>query len=151
MDYTRLGKTGMEVSRICLGCMTYGDPNRGAHTWTLPEEQARPLLRRALELGINFFDTANIYSDGTSEEIVWPRVQRFRESRRDGARHQGVLSAAPGPNARGLSRKAIMAGIDASLKRLGMDYVDLYQIHRWDHDDADRRDAGSAARCGQGR
>ena len=77
MDYTRLGRTGMEVSRICLGCMTYGDPNRGAHTWTPPEEQARPLLRRALELGINFFDTANTYSDGTSEEFLGRKSPTF--------------------------------------------------------------------------
>ena len=91
MDYIRLGRTGMEVSRICLGCMTYGDPNRGAHTWTLPEEEARPLLRRAIELGINFFDTANTYSDGNSEEILGPRDSRLRQSRRSGHRDQGLF------------------------------------------------------------
>ncbi len=136
MDYTRLGRTGMEVSRICLGCMTYGDPDRGTHAWTLPEEQARPFLQRALELGINFFDTANTYSDGSSEEILGRAIRDF--ANRDEVviatkvyfpMHQGQ-----GRNARGLSRKAIMSNIDASLRRLGMDYVDLYQIHRWDHD-----------------
>ena len=132
MEYTRLGRTGMEVSRICLGCMTYGDPTRGTHSWTLPEEQARPFLQRALELGINFFDTANTYSDGSSEEILGRAIRDF-------ANRDDVVIATKvffpmhkGHNARGLSRKAIMANIDASLKRLGMDYVDLYQIHRWD-------------------
>jgi aryl-alcohol dehydrogenase-like predicted oxidoreductase len=132
MEYTRLGATGLEVSRICLGCMSFGVPDRGSHTWTLDEEASRPLLQRALELGVNFLDTANVYSDGTSEEIVGRAV-------RDLARREDVVLATkvhgrmrPGPNGGGLSRKAIMAEIDASLRRLGTDYVDLYQIHRWD-------------------
>jgi aryl-alcohol dehydrogenase-like predicted oxidoreductase len=132
MDYVKLGQTGLKVSRVCLGCMTYGVPDRGAHPWSLDEEQSRPFIKRALELGINFFDTANTYSDGTSEEIVGRALGDF-------ARREEVVIATKvfypmreGPNARGLSRKAIMTEIDASLRRLGTDYVDLYQIHRWD-------------------
>lgn len=134
MDYVRLGRTGIEVSRICLGCMTYGDPNRGAHTWTLPEEQARPFLRRAIELGINFFDTANTYSDGSSEEILGRAIRDFANRDEVVIATKVYFPMSKGRNARGLSRKAIMANIDASLRRLGMDYVDLYQIHRWDYD-----------------
>jgi 1-deoxyxylulose-5-phosphate synthase len=133
MDYVRLGRTGMEVSRICLGCMTYGDPNRGAHTWTLPEEQARPLIRRALELGINFFDTANTYSDGNSEEILGRAIGDFANRDEVVIATKVYFPLRKGVNARSLSRKAIIANIDASLRRLGMDYVDLYQIHRWDY------------------
>ena len=132
MDYVRLGQTGLKVSRVCLGCMTYGVPERGAHTWTLDEEKSRPFIKRALELGINFFDTANTYSDGTSEEILGRALRDF-------ARREEVVIATKvfypmreEPNARGLSRKSIMIEIDASLRRLGTDYVDLYQIHRWD-------------------
>jgi len=132
MEYVNLGKTGLKVSRICLGCMTYGVPERGAHPWSLDEEKSRPFIKRALELGINFFDTANTYSDGTSEEIVGRALRDF-------ARREEVVIATKvfyqmreGPNARGLSRKSIMIEIDASLRRLGTDYVDLYQIHRWD-------------------
>ena len=134
MEYVRLGKTGLKVSRLCLGCMTYGVPERGAHPWTLDEEESRPFYARALEVGINFFDTANVYSDGTSEEILG-RVLR------DLARRDEVVVATKvhgqmrgDPNGRGLSRKAIMAEIDNSLRRLQMDYVDLYQIHRWDYE-----------------
>lgn len=134
MEYTNLGKSGLKVSRICLGCMTYGLPDRGAHSWTLDEEKSRPLIRQAIELGINFFDTANAYSDGTSEEIVGRALKDF-------ARREEIIVATKvffpmreGPNARGLSRKSIMTEIDASLGRLGMDYVDLYQIHRWDYE-----------------
>ena len=133
MEYTNLGKSGLKVSRICLGCMTYGLPNRGAHSWTLDEEKSRPLIREAIELGINFFDTANTYSDGTSEAIVGRALEDF-------ARREEIIVATKvyfpmreGPNALGLSRKSIMTEIDASLTRLKMDYVDLYQIHRWDH------------------
>jgi len=133
MDYVRLGRTGMEVSRICMGCMTFGDPNRGAHTWTLPEEQARPLIHSAIECGINFFDTANTYSDGTSEEILGRAIRDFANRDEVVIATKVYFSERKGPNARGLSRKAIMANIDASLRRLGMDYVDLYQIHRWDY------------------
>jgi aryl-alcohol dehydrogenase-like predicted oxidoreductase len=134
MEYIRLGKTGLKVSRICLGCMSYGVPGRGAHAWTIDEEQSRPFFQRALELGINFFDTSNSYSDGTSEEILGRAM-------RDLARRDEVVIATkvfhrthPGPNGRGLSRKAIFAEIDASLRRLRMEYVDLYQTHRWDYD-----------------
>src|SRR4051794_1940301 len=134
MNFTNLGKTGLKVSRLCLGCMSYGVPERGLHAWTLDEEQSRPFLRRALELGINFFDTSNSYSDGTSEEILGRAIREL-------ARRDEVVIATKvyfplrkDPNSRGLSRKAILAEIDASLRRLRMDYVDLYQIHRWDYD-----------------
>jgi 1-deoxyxylulose-5-phosphate synthase len=132
MKYGKLGRTGLDVSAICLGCMTYGDPDRGNHTWTLPEEQTRPFIQRAIELGINFFDTANVYSDGTSEEFVGRALKDF--ARRDeivlATKVHGRMH--PGPNGAGLSRKAILAEIDSSLRRLGTEYVDLYQIHRWD-------------------
>ncbi len=132
MDYVKFGKTGLGVSRLCIGCMTYGIPNRGPHPWTLDEEKSRPLIKQALDLGINFFDTANVYSDGTSEEIVGRALKDFVK------RDDVVLATKvngrvrPGPNGAGLSRKAIFAEIDNSLKRLGTDFVDLYQIHRWD-------------------
>jgi 1-deoxyxylulose-5-phosphate synthase len=132
MKYRKLGSTGLDVSPICLGCMSYGVSDRGTHAWTLSEEQSRPFIQRAVEAGINFFDTANVYSDGTSEEIVGRALADF--ARRDeivlATKVHGVMRS--GPNGRGLSRKAIMAEIDASLRRLGTDYVDLYQIHRWD-------------------
>ena len=134
MEYTKLGRTGVDVSRICLGCMSYGGGNRGNHAWSLGEEGSRPFIQRALEAGINFFDTANRYSLGNSEEILGRAIKDF-------ARRDEVVIATkvfgrmrPGPNGAGLSRKAIMAEIDASLRRLGTDYVDLYQIHRWDYD-----------------
>src|ERR1700710_1209718 len=131
MDYTNLGASGLQVSRIILGCMSYGDPARGTHEWSLPEEQSRPFIRRALELGITTFDTANVYSNGSSEEIVG------RALAEDAKRDEVVIATKvhgrmrPGPNGAGLSRGAIMHEIDASLRRLGTDYVDLYQIHRW--------------------
>jgi 1-deoxyxylulose-5-phosphate synthase len=134
MDFTRLGRTGLQVSRICLGCMTYGDPALGAHPWSLPEEQSRPLIRAAVEAGINFFDTANIYSNGSSEEVLGRALRDF-------ARRDEIVVATKlrfgwrkGPNSAGLSRKVIFSEIDASLQRLGMDHVDLLQIHRWDAD-----------------
>ncbi|MGW1993016.1 aldo/keto reductase [Embleya sp. NPDC001921] len=132
MKYVKLGTTGLDVSRICLGCMSYGVPERGTHPWTLPEEAARPLIRQAVEAGINFFDTANVYSDGTSEEIVGRALGEF--ARRDDIVIATKLNGRmrPGPNAAGLSRKAVLTEIDNSLRRLGTDYVDLYQIHRWD-------------------
>jgi 1-deoxyxylulose-5-phosphate synthase len=132
MDYVNLGRTGLKVSRLTLGCMTFGAPDRGAHSWTLPEEQSRPLIRKALELGVTFLDTANIYSDGSSEEIVGRAVKDFarREELVIATKVHGRMRQ--DPNGAGLSRKAIMTEIDASLKRLGTDYVDLYQIHRWD-------------------
>jgi 1-deoxyxylulose-5-phosphate synthase len=132
MRYVKLGGTGLEVSRICLGCMSFGLSGRGAHDWTLDEEGARPLIRQALDAGINFFDTANVYSDGTSEEIVGRALSQF--ARRDdlvlATKVHGRMR--PGANGGGLSRKVIMTEIDHSLRRLGTDYVDLYQIHRWD-------------------
>ena len=132
MEYTNLGKTGLKVSRICLGCMTYGVPDRGTHEWTLDEEKSRPLIRQALESGINFFDTANSYSDGTSEEIVGRALKDFSRREEIVVATKVYFPMRPDQNARSLSRKAIMTEIDASLKRLNMDYVDLYQIHRWD-------------------
>jgi aryl-alcohol dehydrogenase-like predicted oxidoreductase len=133
MDYVKLGRTGLEVSRICLGCMSYGVPERGNHPWTLPEAQSRPFIKQALEAGINFFDTANVYSLGTSEEILGRALKDF-------ARREDVVIATkvngrmrPGPNGAGQSRRAIMIEIDASLRRLGTDHVDLYQIHRFDY------------------
>ncbi|HEY0190835.1 MAG TPA: aldo/keto reductase, partial [Kofleriaceae bacterium] len=132
MEYTKLGATGLEVSRICLGCMSFGAPDRGSHTWTLPEDQSRTVIQQALELGINFLDTANVYSDGDSEEIVGRAIRDF-------ARRDDIVLATkvysrmrPGANGAGLSRKAILSEIDHSLRRLGTDYIDLYQIHRWD-------------------
>jgi aryl-alcohol dehydrogenase-like predicted oxidoreductase len=132
MRYRKLGTTGLDVSPVCLGCMSFGDPARGNHRWSLDEERSRPVIRRALEAGINFFDTANVYSDGSSEEIVGRALAEFAQ------RDEVVIATKvhgrmrPGPNGQGLSRKAIMAEIDHSLRRLGTDYVDLYQIHRWD-------------------
>ncbi|MFQ5400935.1 MAG: aldo/keto reductase [Anaerolineae bacterium] len=130
MEYVNLGRSGLHVSRICLGTMTYGAP--AWREWVLDEEASRPFIRRALELGINFFDTADMYSNGVSEEVVGRALHDF--TRRD----EVVLATkvyfptGDDPNARGLSRKHIMTAIDASLRRLGTDYVDLYQIHRWD-------------------
>jgi aryl-alcohol dehydrogenase-like predicted oxidoreductase len=133
MKYKNMGNTGLKVSELCLGCMTFGVPERGEHSWTLSEEQSRPLLRRALDAGINYFDTANSYSDGTSEEIVGRALKDF--TRRDEVviATKVFFPMSAGPNGRGLSRKAIFTAIDASLRRLGTDYVDLYQIHRWDY------------------
>ena len=132
MEYVKFGKTGLGVSRLCIGCMTYGIPDRGRHPWTLDEEKSRPLIRQAVELGINFFDTANVYSDGTSEEILGRALKEY-------TRREDVVIATkvhgrmrPGPNGAGLSRKAIFGDLDNSLRRLGTDFVDLYQIHRWD-------------------
>jgi aryl-alcohol dehydrogenase-like predicted oxidoreductase len=132
MDYVKLGRTGLEVSRICLGCMTFGDPMRGNHAWSLNDEASRPIIKQAIELGINFLDTANTYSNGSSEEIVGRAIKDF-------ARREDIVLATkvfnrmrPGPNGAGLSRKALFDEIDNSLRRLGTDYVDLYQIHRLD-------------------
>ena len=131
MEYVRFGSTGLKVSRICLGCMSYGGPSE-RWQWALDEESSRPFIKRALELGVNFFDTANVYSGGRSEEITGRALRDF--STRDevvvATKVHGVMG--PGPNDHGLSRKHILSSIDASLKRLNMDYVDLYQIHRWD-------------------
>jgi aryl-alcohol dehydrogenase-like predicted oxidoreductase len=134
MRYVKLGRTGLEISPVVLGCMTYGVPDRGNHAWTLDEAQSRPFLRKALDLGINTFDTANAYSDGTSEEIVGRALRDF-------ARRDEVVIATKtffrwhkGPNGGGLSRKAIFHSVDDSLARLGTDYIDLLQIHRFDPD-----------------
>jgi 1-deoxyxylulose-5-phosphate synthase len=139
MEYVRLGKTGLKVSRICLGCMTYGapvtgKPKPGSHNWALNEEESAPFLRQALDLGINFFDTANVYSAGASEEVVgrFLKANARRESVVIATKAHGVMRDEP--NGRGLSRKAILFELDESLRRLGTDYVDLYQTHRWDYD-----------------
>jgi 1-deoxyxylulose-5-phosphate synthase len=132
MRYRKLGSTGLDVSPICLGCMSFGEPNRGTHTWTLDEATSLPLIHQALEAGINFLDTANVYSDGTSEEIVGRAIAEH------GRRDELVVATKvhghmrKGPNGSGLSRNAIMSELDRSLARLGTDYIDLYQIHRWD-------------------
>jgi aryl-alcohol dehydrogenase-like predicted oxidoreductase len=132
MNYIRFGNTGMTVSRLCLGTMTYGEPT-DRWPWALNEEQSRPFIKKALELGINFFDTADVYTAGASEKVVGKALNDFAK------RDEVVLATkvfnpmGPGPNDKGLSRKHIMSAIDASLKRLGTDYVDLYQIHRWDY------------------
>ncbi|WP_375102964.1 aldo/keto reductase [Paenibacillus sp. RS8] len=133
MEYIKFGNTGMDISRICLGCMSFGEVLPGGHQWVLDEENSRPIIKRALELGINFFDTANIYASGSSEEIIGRALKDYAN------REEIVLATKvwgqmrPGPNGGGLSRKAIMSEIDNSLKRLGTDYVDLYIIHRWDY------------------
>ena len=132
MKYTKLGRTGLDVSRICVGCMSFGDASTGNHTWTLDEDTSRGFIKEALDAGINFFDTANVYSLGTSEEIVGRALADFAN------RDEVVLATKVngpmrrGRNAIGLSRKSIMTEVDASLRRLGMDYIDLYQIHRYD-------------------
>src|SRR5262245_38026817 len=132
VKYVKLGRTGLEVSRVCLGCMSYGVPDRGGHPWSLDEKDSLPFYQRALELGINFFDTANVYSDGTSEEILGRAMAKLT------TRDEVVIATKihgrmrQGPNGMGLSRRAIMSEIDNSLRRLGMDHVDLYQIHRFD-------------------
>ena len=139
MDYVNLGKTGLKVSRICLGCMTYGEPatgelKPGRQAWALNEEQSRPFLRQALDLGINFFDTANVYSSGSSEEVLgrFLKANTRREAVVIATKVHGVMRDEP--NGRGLSRKAILFEIDQSLRRLQTDYVDVYQIHRWDYE-----------------
>lgn len=140
MDYLNLGRTGLKVSRICLGCMTYGkppaegEPKAGRHAWALNEEQSQPFLKQALDLGINFFDTANVYSSGASEEVLgrFLRKNVRREAVVVATKVHGVMREEP--NGRGLSRKAIFYELDQSLRRLETDYVDLYQIHRWDYE-----------------
>ena len=133
MDYTSLGNTGLQVSRICLGCMSYGEPTRGNQPWSLDKDAAKPFFRQALDAGINFFDTANVYSAGSSEEITGATLLSMvpRDEIVIATKVNGRMR--PGPNGQGLSRKAIMNEIDNSLIRLGTDYVDLYQIHRWDY------------------
>jgi aryl-alcohol dehydrogenase-like predicted oxidoreductase len=134
MEYVRLGSTGMKVSRICLGCMGFGDAEHWVHKWVLNEENSRPIIKHALELGINFFDTANVYSIGVSEEILGRALKDFapRDEVIIATKLFGKMNDKP--NGGGLSRKAILSEVDNSLKRLGTDYVDLYQIHRWDYE-----------------
>ena len=133
MDYVKFGNTGMDVSRICLGCMSFGDVKKWIHQWVLNEDDSRIIIKKAIELGINFFDTANVYSIGRSEEIIGKALKDFAK------RDEVVLATKvhgkmhEGPNGSGLSRKSIMSEIDKSLKRLNTDYVDLYIIHRWDY------------------
>ena len=135
MQFVRLGSSGLKVSRICLGCMSYGDPSKGSHTWVLGEDDARPFFKQAIEAGVNFFDTANSYAEGVSEEITGRALKEY-------ARRDEIVIATKvfgevrphDPNGKGLSRKAIFNEIDNSLRRLGTDYVDLYQIHRWDYE-----------------
>jgi len=131
MNYTNLGKTGLKVSRMCLGCMSYGMVKR---QWFLDEEEGRPFIRRALELGINFFDTANMYSNGASEEVLGRALRDFAKREEVVVATKVYFPMRPDVNGRGLSRKAVMTEIDNSLRRLGTDYVDLYQIHRWDYE-----------------
>lgn len=139
MQYVKLGTTGLDASRLCLGCMTFGEPDAGTHPWTLGEDASRPIIKHAVEQGINFFDTANSYSAGTSEIILGKLLKEYTR------REETVIATkvfypanmwegSSKPNEKGLSRKAIMGNIDASLTRLGTDYIDLYQIHRWDYD-----------------
>ena len=130
MEYVRLGSSGLMVSRICLGCMSYGDPIRGDHLWTLDEEASRPFYRQALDAGITFFDTANVYSDGSSEEITGRNLLSM--VRRDEVVIATKVGWPLGVNGSGLSRREIMMHVDASLRRLGTDYIDLYQFHRHD-------------------
>ncbi|MCE0811202.1 aldo/keto reductase [Buttiauxella sp. S04-F03] len=131
MQYNTLGKTDLRVSRLCLGCMTFGEPDRGNHAWTLPEESSRLIIKHAIDNGINFFDTANSYSDGSSEEIVGRALKDFM--RREDAVLATKVYFPVGDLTEGLSRAQILRSIDDSLRRLGTDYVDLLQIHRWDY------------------
>jgi len=133
MEYVKLGNTGMDVSKICMGCMSFGSAQSGFHGWTLEEEESRTIIKRAIELGINFFDTANCYSYGNSEEILGRALKDYARRDEMVVATKVFIKMKDGPNGQGLSRKAIMQEIDNSLKRLGMDYIDLYIIHRWDY------------------
>jgi len=132
MEYTRLGNTGLEVSRICLGMMSFGEPERGNQAWSLAEEESRRIIEKAISSGITFFDTANVYSAGSSEEITGRALRDFTDREDVVLATKVYMRMRPGPNGGGLSRKAILRELEASLRRLGTDYVDLYQIHRWD-------------------
>ena len=134
MDYTRLGPSGLTVSRLCLGCMSYGDPGKGQHGWVLDEEASRPFIRKALEAGINFFDTANAYSNGGSEEVVGRALRDFARRDEIVVATKAFFKWRGAPNTGGNSRKALFQAVDDSLARLGMDYIDLLQLHRWDAD-----------------
>jgi 1-deoxyxylulose-5-phosphate synthase len=132
MQYRNLGTSGLVVSRVCLGCMSFGDPTKGRHSWMLNEEESRPIIRQAIESGINFFDTANMYVAGTSEEVLGRALKDFAKREEMVVASKVYMPMRGDVNGRGLSRKAIMAEIDASIGRLKTDYIDLYQIHRWD-------------------
>ena len=132
MKYVKLGRTGLDVSRICLGCMSFGAAGKGPHAWTLGEKESRAILKQSIEHGINFFDTANGYSEGSSEEIVGRAVADFTQRDEVVIATKVFIPMRSGPNAAGLSRKAILTEVDASLRRLATDYIDLYQVHRWD-------------------
>jgi len=133
MDYIKFGNTGLDVSRLCLGCMGFGDAKRWIHPWVIDEESSRTIIKKALDVGINFFDTANVYSDGTSEEFLGRALKDYANRDEIVLATKVYFPMHKGPNGSGLSRKHIMSEIDKSLKRLGTDYVDLYQIHRWDY------------------
>jgi 1-deoxyxylulose-5-phosphate synthase len=133
VKYVKLGRTGLDVSRICLGCMSYGDASRGGHQWVLDEDESRPFVKKALESGINFFDTANVYSVGSSEEFLGRALRDFANRDEVVVATKVCGQMREGPNGSGLSRKAILTEVDHSLERLGTDYIDLYQIHRLDH------------------
>ena len=132
MEYTRLGRTGLTVSRLCLGCMSFGVAGKGMHEWALDEDSSRPFFRQAIEAGINFFDTANAYSAGTSEEFTGRALKEFALRDEVVIATKGFFAWRGAPNTGGLSRKSLFAAVDDSLRRLGTDYIDLYQIHRWD-------------------
>lgn len=132
MEYVKLGNTGLDVSRICLGCMSFGENDRGYPSWSLDEEKSREVIKKALELGINFFDTANIYSDGSSEEILGRALKDYANRDEIVIATKVCLATGQGPNQKGLSRKHIFTEIEKSLQRLQTDYIDLYIIHRWD-------------------
>ncbi len=133
MDIVNLGHTGLKISRLCLGCMSFGVPGQGYQPWSLPEDESRPYFKAAIEAGINFFDTANAYSAGTSEEFTGRALKEFARRDEIVIATKAFFQWSEGPNAGGLSRKALFAAVDDSLRRLGTDYIDLYQIHRWDH------------------
>ena len=133
MDYVKLGRTGMDVSRICLGCMSFGGASSGSHGWTLEEGECRAIVKRALDLGVNFFDTANCYSNGGSEQILGRALKDYAHRDEIVVATKVFIKMKDAPNGQGLSRKAIMQEVDNSLRRLGMEYIDLYIIHRWDY------------------
>lgn len=133
MEYIKLGNTGLEVSKLCLGCMSFGVPDRGNNPWSLDESKSEPIIRRALELGMNFFDTANIYSDGTSEEILGRALKKYAKREEVVVATKAYFPMFKGQNSKGLSRKSLFREVEESLKRLDMDYIDLYIIHRWDY------------------
>ena len=133
MEYVKLGNTGLEVSKICLGCMSFGDPEKWIHSWVLNEEESRKIIKKSLDIGINFFDTANVYGLGASEEILGRALKDYASRDEIVIATKVSGSMGKGPNKSGLSRKAIMNEVDASLKRLGVEYIDILYIHRWDY------------------